>query len=107
MDIKNTNQLWKAVTAFVRHRERLMLHYGALRTTHRMKTVGELFRLLDHFKNASDQAKVRVISNHLHLLHTIAAGRKSKYRNSDLAKIEAITVYCKQQSTAHKREVVC
>lgn len=97
MTINNANHLFIEVRRYVRHRERMMLAYGAVKTKERMETVSRMLNLLDHFTNADSHTKCKVILRHLYLLKRLAAGAGSRYYTSDINKLADFGQFCKNQ----------
>lgn len=73
---------------FARHRERMMNFYGAWKTKERMESVSRILKRLDFFRNSYNLANVLLkLQKDAYL---IAAGRSSKFYESEQQKLESI-----------------
>lgn len=85
--VQRGNRLFEKMTAFVKHRERMMEQYGALKTTERMAAVSRMKNELNIFQFNPPRSKATYVLRCSGQLQLIAAGLESKYFDSDQEKI--------------------
>lgn len=71
------------IRKYLKHRERMMLYYGAHCTTAKMATISKVRRELDHASQWYWQQKAQLINRLLPDLHSISAGQSSKYYTTE------------------------
>lgn len=73
----------REINKYLKHRERMMIHYGAHCTTAKMATISKVRRELDNASQWYWQQKAQLIQRLLPDLHTISAGQSSKYYTTE------------------------
>lgn len=91
--IQSPEALIKQIMRWIRHRERMMYHYGAHRTLERMATVTILKTNIEAHEHTSGTAKCAWVLRNLAALRSIKAGKQSRYFHSDEEKLQAWEQY--------------
>lgn len=84
------NKLFDDLRSFINHRERMMEHYGALKTEDRMKAISRMKNELNIFQHNPPKSKATYVLRCNGFMQMLAAGKSSKYYDSDQDKIYAM-----------------
>jgi hypothetical protein len=89
----NKQEIITRAKRLVRHRERMMLQYGA---SPKLKTVSAILNRLDFFSERDAKAICRVIISMRDEIESILAGKTSKFYRSDQKKAYELFTICDQ-----------
>src|SRR4051812_11139444 len=90
---ENKEQIILRAKRLIRHRERMMLEFGA---TPKLRTIAGIRNRIDFFRNRDTKAICRVILGMKEEIESILAGKTSKFYHSDHKKACELFTICDQ-----------